>query len=131
MGIPEVFRNQNYINVTTFRKNGQPVPTPVWFVAMGDKLYTFTGGSSGKVKRIRANGRAQIAPCDARGKPKAEFIPVRARILSDEARKAQARALYKRKYGLMYWFFNMANRLRKNSMGEEAFLEFEFETQEK
>ncbi|MEW6504322.1 MAG: PPOX class F420-dependent oxidoreductase [Chloroflexota bacterium] len=127
MTIPESFNNQSYINVTTFRKNGQPVPTPVWFVKLGDKLYTFTGGASGKAKRIRANGRAQIAPSDARGNPLAAFVPVRARIVSNDGVRAQVSALYAKKYGLMFKVLKLANRFRKNSVGEQVFLEFEFE----
>jgi hypothetical protein len=73
-----------FINLTTFRKNGQAVATPVWFVWHEERVYVFTQEQSGKVKRIRANGRAIIAPSDVRGNPLGEFVPARGRVLRDE-----------------------------------------------
>ena len=55
------------INLTTFRKSGNEVPTPVWFVVLEGKLYVRTEASSGKVKRIRNNGRVEPAPSTVRG----------------------------------------------------------------
>jgi PPOX class probable F420-dependent enzyme len=46
------FEKQQYLNLETFRKNGDGVKTPIWFVQAGEKLYVRTGGESGKVKRI-------------------------------------------------------------------------------
>ena len=60
-------RGHQYALLTTFRKSGQPVPTPVWFAEDGGKVYVYTRSDSGKVKRIRAGGRVELAPCDARG----------------------------------------------------------------
>jgi hypothetical protein len=64
MDTAQSFTSHNYINLTTFRKIGQEVPTPVWFAEMDGKLYVFTGAQTGKAKRIRANGRARVAPSD-------------------------------------------------------------------
>jgi PPOX class probable F420-dependent enzyme len=101
-----------YINLTTFRKNGQEVPTPVWFAEIDGRLYVFTGAQTGKAKRIRANGRARVAPSDARGKPLGNFIPMRARFVQDEDLLRRADALYKRKYGFQRTLINWLNRLR-------------------
>lgn len=57
--------NPTYIALETFRKSGEGVVTPVWVTAEGDKLYVWTVGDSGKVKRIRNNGRVRIADGDA------------------------------------------------------------------
>lgn len=111
------FHDHKYINLTTFRKSGEAVPTPVWFVEMDGKLYVFTGEKTGKAKRIRANGRASVAPCDARGNPLGDFIPMRARIVQDEAIIRRADALYKRRYGFQRVLLGWFNRLR----GRQAF----------
>jgi PPOX class probable F420-dependent enzyme len=57
-----LFEGKRYINLTTFRKSGIAVPTPVWFVVHEGRLYVFTAAQSGKAKRLRANGRALVAP---------------------------------------------------------------------
>ena len=57
-----------YLSVTTFRRSGEPVATPVWFVQEGGRLYVDTDGASGKAKRIRANPHVLVAPCTASGK---------------------------------------------------------------
>jgi len=53
--IPSAIHGQKYISLTTFRKNGTPVATPVWFGEDGDKLYVMTRSDLGKAKRIRNN----------------------------------------------------------------------------
>jgi uncharacterized protein len=55
--------------LVTFRRSGEAVPTPVWFGLGGDKVYARSEERVGKVKRIRANPRVLVAPCDNRGKP--------------------------------------------------------------
>ena len=55
--------------VVTFRRSGEPVPTPVWFGREGGRVYFRSEERVGKVKRIRANSRVLLAPCDSRGKP--------------------------------------------------------------
>lgn len=106
------FQHQKYINLTTYRKNGNAVPTPVWFVEMDGCLYVFTGAQTGKAKRIRANGRASVAPSDARGNPLGEFIPMKASFVSEPTLIAQAGKYYQRKYGLQRTLFNLFNILR-------------------
>ena len=55
--------------LVTFRRSGEPVPTPVWFGLLDGKVYARSEERVGKVKRIRANPRVLVAPCDGRGKP--------------------------------------------------------------
>jgi hypothetical protein len=77
-----------YCLLTTFRRNGDPVPTPVWFGLSGGRAYVRTGAGVAKVKRIRANPRVTVAPCTVRGKPLGPVAEGRARIVpaSDESR---------------------------------------------
>ena len=55
-----------YVALATFRRSGAEVRTPVWFAAVDDRLYVFTAGDSGKVKRLRHSPRARVAPSDVR-----------------------------------------------------------------
>jgi len=56
------FKDQEFLSIETFRKNGSGVKTTVWFAQEGDMLYVWTIGESGKAKRIRNNARVNIAP---------------------------------------------------------------------
>jgi uncharacterized protein len=56
-----------FILLTTFRKNDTGVPTAMWFAHERGKFYMVTGHTSGKMKRIRNNGRVLLAPCDLMG----------------------------------------------------------------
>lgn len=84
------FGGQKYLNLETFKKSGQGVKTPVWFAAEPSaaldsedaKLYVYTIGVSGKVKRIRNNPRVNVAPCDMRGRLRGKWVPARAEILA-------------------------------------------------
>jgi len=99
------FAGQKYLNLETFKKNGTGVKTPVWFTADPSasldsndaKLYVYTIGVSGKVKRIRNNPRVKIAPCDMRGRVLGEWVEARAEIVTGEE-DARGTQLLKNKY---------------------------------
>ena len=84
------FAGHKYLNIETFKKNGEGVKTPVWFAADPSaavdsaeaKLYVYTISASGKVKRIRNNGGVKIAPCDMRGRVLGEWVAARAEIVT-------------------------------------------------
>lgn len=97
--------NQQYMNLITFRKNGEAVKTPVWFAQRGDKLYVTTGKNAGKVKRIRNNERVQVAPADRSGNPLGPPVDAKARILALEEH-AEAKDALNRKYGLLKTLFD-------------------------
>jgi PPOX class probable F420-dependent enzyme len=99
------------MSLTTFRKNGQPVPTPVWFVQAGDQLFVLTLPTAGKVKRLRHTTRVTVAPCDARGKLLGEAVEAQARILNKEEGMA-ANAALTGKYGLIKRLFDLMGMLR-------------------
>lgn len=100
-----------YVNLTTYRKNGTPVATPVWQVTSGGELFIVSDASAWKVKRIRNNSQVEVTVSDFRGRvtPGAATAKGEARLL-DEAGTAQARALLARKY-LMSRLGNAAARL--------------------
>ena len=84
------FAGQKYLNLETFKKSGAGVRTPVWFAAEPSvqldsneaRLYIYTIGVSGKVKRIRNNPRVNIASCNASGKVRGDWVPARAEIVT-------------------------------------------------
>ena len=82
--IPAEIRGQKYISLTTFRKTGVGVPTPVWFGEENGKLYVMTISTMGKTKRIRNNPQVKVAPCTMRGKVTGPEFAATARLLPPE-----------------------------------------------
>lgn len=95
--IPVEIHGQKYISLTTFRKTGAKVATPVWFGEDGDKLYVMTRSDMGKGKRIRNNPQVTVAPCTIRGKLTGPEAAALARILPPEEH-AHARQTVNKKY---------------------------------
>src|SRR5689334_1748909 len=87
--------------LTTFRKNGEAMPTTMWFDHDLGKLYMITSDTVGKIKRIRNNGRVLVAPCDVRSKVLGEQIEAYARELPP-AQHEYANAVLASKYGEQY-----------------------------
>lgn len=105
-----------YLLVTSYRKNGTGVPTPVWVVRDGDALGVWTAADSWKVKRIRARGDVLVGPCDVRGRPTGEQVPATAEIC-DAATTAHYRTLVARKYGILGRLTLLGSRLRRGNEG--------------
>jgi hypothetical protein len=97
MAIPKEIHGQKYICLTSFRKSGIGVGTPVWFAERDDKLYVKTRIDSGKSKRIRNSPSVRVSPCTVRGKIIGPEFAGKARILSREQSKAAHEAI-NRKY---------------------------------
>lgn len=95
--VPAQVQGQKYISLTTFRKNGVGVSTPVWFGEEDGKLYVMTRGDMGKSKRIRNNPQVRVAPCTIRGKVTGPQFPATVRILPNEEH-ARARQAINGKY---------------------------------
>jgi uncharacterized protein len=115
--IPSAIREQKYISLTTFRKNGDAVATPVWFGEDGDRLYIMTRSDMGKTKRVRNNPQVRIAPCTIRGKVTGPEFAAMARILPP-AEHAHARQTINRKY----WMARLTSRWSR----ADVFLEISF-----
>jgi len=80
-----------YVALTTYRRDGTPVTTPVWAAAEGTSLYLFSNAKAGKVKRLRNSSRAAIAPCTATGKVTGAQLPAEAfNLASDQMPKVSA-----------------------------------------
>jgi PPOX class probable F420-dependent enzyme len=85
--------------LVTYRRDGTPVPTPVWAAHADGALYVRSERRSGKVKRLRNDARMLVAPCTVRGTPLGSPLEARARVLTDLEEKVGEQALAQR-YGL-------------------------------
>jgi len=86
-------RGHKHCLIVSFRRSGEPVPTPVWFGLEKGSIYFRSEKRVGKIKRIRANPRVLVAPCDNRGKPLGPAAEGSARILPPEAETSAERAI--------------------------------------
>ncbi|MEV4705539.1 PPOX class F420-dependent oxidoreductase [Actinoplanes sp. NPDC049316] len=113
--------SEKYVLLTTFRRTGKAVPTPLWVVPDGDGLAFWTPKEAGKLKRIRNSPRVTVAPCDVRGNPHGEAIEAAARIGNEDDRVRIGEAI-KRKYGLPGRLVLLGSRLRRGLHGTTTIL---------
>lgn len=116
MPIPQQIAGQKYISLTTFKRDGTGVRTPVWFGESDGKLYVITRNDSWKYKRIRNNPEVEVAACTIRGRVTGPDYSGRARILPMEDWKA-AHETIKRKY----WLARLSFPNKKNVLVEIDF----------
>ena len=102
-------KDQKYISLTTFRRTGAAVATPVWFVQIQNTLYLYTAATAGKVKRLRHNSQVQLASCTMLGKVKGPNITGVARIVTDPQEQARAEAALKAKYWIAHRLLSLLN----------------------
>jgi PPOX class probable F420-dependent enzyme len=88
-----------YVNLETYKKNGQPVRTPVWFVINDGQIFVTTRPDTGKVKRLKNNQAVKIMPCGMRGESKGEWISGTARFAND-SESENAVKLRNKRYGM-------------------------------
>lgn len=100
------FQDLKYINLETYRKNGQAVKTPVWFVVSNGIIYVTTTSSTGKVKRLKQNKTVRIVSSNFKGDPKGKWIEGIAHF-ANEFESGQTITLRKKKYGLLANLVNM------------------------
>ena len=110
-----------YVRLSTFRRSGKAVPTPVWFARVGENLYAVTGRNTGKAKRIRNNPGVALAPSDFRGRPRGRDLRAVARI-TDQRKGGPADRALGSKYGWQYGVFGLVERLL-GSADDLVFLE--------
>ncbi|MBA0125626.1 PPOX class F420-dependent oxidoreductase [Haloechinothrix sp. YIM 98757] len=93
--------DEKYVQLTTYRRSGRAVPTPVWVARHGTELAVWAERTSGKVKRIRAGSRVEVTACDATGrKVHGRTVSGRARLL-DQDETDTVRGLIRAKYGIL------------------------------
>lgn len=107
---------ERYVSFTTYRRNGEPVATPVWIASLPDGRVGFTTGStSWKVKRLAANPEVSLRPCDMRGRVAdgAPELHGTAVAVTDGADHDAVMAAVRRKYGIQYTMLDLGNRLKR------------------
>ncbi|MFE4370343.1 PPOX class F420-dependent oxidoreductase [Streptomyces sp. NPDC056835] len=102
-----------YVSLTTYRKDGTAVATPVWHAVEDGELFIWTRSDAWKIKRIRNNSRVMVTACDARGRiaqgaPTAEGT---ARLIEEPAGLDRIRKLLTRKYTWQFWLIDRPARL--------------------
>lgn len=108
--------SEQFVSITTFKRDGTPVATPVWVAGENGSLLVISEADSWKVKRIRRNGHIRIAPCGARGALRGEPIDADATINDDTSTVEE---LLAQKYGWMYRaymrFTALSRKLRRQA----------------
>jgi PPOX class probable F420-dependent enzyme len=116
--------DESFISLTTFKRDGTPVSTPVWVAGDDGRLLVHSDADTWKVKRIRRDRHVRVAPCGATGKVRGEALEGEATILADTS---LVDALETRKYGLMYRVFRLfgaiSRRLRRRPPSESVTIE--------
>ena len=107
-----------YVNLETYRRNGQPVATPVWFTLDDNNkmIYVITRTETGKVKRLRNNSKVRIVPCGIRGRPKGEWLNGRATFATAEQQEIALKQRNK-KYGLKARLSGLFSRTKGDLIG--------------
>ena len=121
MTVPDELSRSRYVSLTTYRRDGTAVPTPVWCVVHGAELWIISDADAWKVKRIRNNGRVTVTACDIRGRiaPGATTVEGTARLL-DDAQTTTGRALLARRYLLSRlgnWFARVLHLRKRPVIG--------------
>jgi uncharacterized protein len=116
-----------YLSVTSYKRDGTGVATPVWFVSDGSRLFAFTDLHSAKVKRIRRNPHVLVASCRPGGKLRSEPVSANAEVLTADAELERVKKLllarYKITYPVVMLFYRLGRRLRgKQSVADGAAL---------
>jgi PPOX class probable F420-dependent enzyme len=96
----EHLQGHKYCLLVTYKRNGEPVPTPVWFGAAEGNVYVRSEANVAKVKRIRNDARVRVAPCTVRGKPVGSAAEGHGRVLNEPSDQAKAEAALQANYGL-------------------------------
>lgn len=122
MTLPSALSQEPYVSLATYRRDGSEVRTPVWLASEGECWYVFSAGNAGKVKRIHANQRAQIAPCDLSGNVFGYWLEVQARVVTEPAVIERGYAALRRKYGwqmkLLDFFSGLSGKKKKRVLIE-------------
>lgn len=113
---------ERFVLLTTYRRSGEPVSTPVWVLPDAGAALVSTPEGSGKLKRLRRDPRATIQPCDRRGnvEPDAPVVEGRAEIIRDDAATEAVGRRLARKYGIEYHLFMAAEWLLRRGNPQRA-----------
>jgi uncharacterized protein len=109
-----------YLSVTSFKRDGTGVATPVWFVSDGGQLFAFTDLHSAKVRRMRRNPCVLVASCRVDGKLRGEQVPARVELLTGTAELERVRKLLLARYTISYRVVTLVYRLGRRFRGKQS-----------
>ena len=109
-----------YLSVTSFKRDGTAVATPVWFVSDGSRLFAITDLHSAKVRRIRHNPHVEIAACLPNGRLRTAKSPATAEVLTGGIDLERAQKLLLNRYGLTYRLVMSAYRIGRLLRGKQS-----------
>lgn len=113
----------NYVLLSTRKKDGSFVDTPVWFAKEGNQVFMFSAGDAGKVKRLRNFSEVRLAPCTVSGKRLGDFVPATATLVEGEKAEEAHRQLVK-KYGWQMRLLDVGARIG-GRINSRAFIQAE------
>ncbi|MEV3901695.1 PPOX class F420-dependent oxidoreductase [Mycobacterium sp. NPDC050551] len=104
---------EKFVSLTTFKRNGDVVATPLWLVSDGGALVFWTPADSWKVKRVSRDARVTMAACSRSGKvdPGEQAVAGRGEVVEDAGEVRRVEGLFRRKYGLGYRVVTAIERL--------------------
>ena len=105
-----------FLSLTSFKRDGTCIATPVWFGSDGTRLFAFTDLHSAKVRRMGRNPHVLVAPCRVNGKLRSEPVPARVEILTDDSELERVQKIltscHPLSYRLVMFFYRLGRRLR-------------------
>jgi PPOX class probable F420-dependent enzyme len=115
---------EKFVSLTTFRRSGEAVSTPVWIGEDADALVVTTGEQTGKVKRLVNDSRVRLRPCSRAGRVREHAVAVSgtAKILTDDESRSRLTGVIRRKYGLEFRVVMALERLLRSSPGMRVIL---------
>jgi len=115
-------RGARYVSLTSFKRDGTPVPVPVWIAPLADGRAGFTtDAGSFKVRRIRQNPAVELRPCDVRGRVAAgaAAVPATAAVVDAGPDHDLVHRAVAEKYGIQFTLVHLGGRL-KRLVGRDA-----------
>ena len=99
-----ISNRENYINLSTRKRDGSFVNTPVWFAQEGatNIYYVYSLDNSGKIKRIRNFPDVKVATCNFSGKRKSDWIDAKADLVDESENIQIAYSCLRKKYGIRF-----------------------------
>ena len=126
MTVPAALAEERYVSLTTYRRDGSLVATPVWFVVDEGRLLVWTSAASWKAKRLRRDSRVRVASCDFRGNVHGPAWDATARFLP-EREGARVQKLLRKKYPvarrLLSWLTALTTHLQRAPRAQAAYIE--------
>jgi len=109
-----------YLSLTSFKRDGTGVATPLWFVRDGSRLLALTDLHSAKVRRIRRDPRVLVAPCGPSGKLRGEAVPAHVEVLTAIPDLERTQKLLMQRYKLSYRVIGLIYRIGRRFRGERG-----------